>query len=665
MKLQYIMFIVLCGWLILFNMFAQDTLTYTVKKGDTLESIAIEVYGNLPYSESEPFDNRFRSILIFNENKKRLGLSITFEDYDWNPVVKLEPNWELIIPVCTQGYPGKPELKHMLEKEMIAVKLEIRSGNEAVQLEKIKNSTTDNVRKIIFAGNENNDYILEQVFYEKTPYPLSDGAVLPQLHSARYNFFVWQIIEHPDAKKTVFLFPDTGINLDGAVSKLLIMNEIADANYNKQLVVLLELLDNVNDKNLISRFYDLRGKKTDCDFSRIVSSPCAETSNNEKTRAAMSCSMALFYQNSAIKVSGAEDSNEIEEYVDRKGGVEKEIEENYRKYRQAQLKEFYEFYYLRTELFLRRIEDDIIDSALKRGITDAKRASQINSLQLEFARLFLSEEYLDILLAKYEDKRIEKILSAIDEICGSHTITRYNLYKQDIMQSWETHASAEVLKQLDDYKQKLLREGKAELLLKRDEIIAGSFAALEDGAVGICELGVDHVYNQIELCMMNKEYNLVVFYHPGINALDRNYPQAQNPQMHEQVMAQNRLADSYFNELKLPDGFEAATEAEVKQLRFLREKYILFRALPVENDILNQKKSVIEIRRIPSQGELVRLATSAADGTISQAYYFFPKKNNEESDKSYAELFSATDITEQGKKLLRKFTELSNAAKDL
>lgn len=255
---------------------------YISKEGDTFEKIAIDVYSKLPNSEAVSFNNRYRGILIYEENKDSVDLTIKFREYDQDPIIVIKPGEKLKIPIHEDEYPTVQELRARIDREVEAAKGSIKTKNTAISLQKISDETSDEIIKVTLSMDERGEPLLEEAVFAKVPYVLTDGTFLLQSHPSEQDIFVWQIIENKQAGKTIFLFPDTYSHLRGSYRKFGIMNEIARENSDRSISIFLESIDDREDSELMDKLHKQREHHNEYDFLKILTTPSVYPNDPKK-----------------------------------------------------------------------------------------------------------------------------------------------------------------------------------------------------------------------------------------------------------------------------------------------------------------------------------------------------------------------------------------------
>lgn len=650
------------------SLFAQDKKdVYTIKYGDTLQYIARNYYYKQSKNEPIKLDNTFRWLLIYKENKDQLNFKITFRDFGWNPIVIIEPNQSISIPIYEGNFPSPSELKNMIYEEMKNSKLEIKRKYEAPELQKKESVEDYEIKEITFIKDASGNLTKESITYNIRPYILKDGTALPNSCNIDFDIFVWKIIEHPTADKTVIIFPDTYKDFVCGFKRLLAMKSIADANKEKNISVLLEATDSKNDSLNINKFYELRKYNKFFNFSRIISEPFGYYRNTKEKRVAMNPSIALFYLDDRIDVVGAEDESQINEFLKNEKELKKKFSQNYKKYEDDILKEFNDYHKKENKIFIKRIEDSIIKSTEENNIIDEEMIFQINKLQVNFAKLFLSINFLNILLEKHSEKSVINVLKSIDELCESDTFKIYTSYKKNIMINRKKLVPYEPEKKLHKYKKYLLNTLNNELFVSRDEFISNSFDSLKTNSIGICELGIGHIYNQIALCEEKKGYNLVIYHHPSLRYDLLNYSSPQNPEEHRILFDKYRLDQQYFSDLIIPDYFENQynTNKELKSL--IDKEFIIFKQTDFSftDNLLKEKMLRIHIKKVSNIGKITRISKLYDKKNIEVKFCFIPEKYIEESEEEIETIFPPEIIGEEESKTLIKIREIEKAIKNL
>jgi hypothetical protein len=643
---------------------------YTSREDDTFEKIAIRVYSKLPDSETPPTNNRYRGFLIYEENKDSIELEIGFRDYDEDPVVAIMPGETLRIPIYEHGYPTIRELKARIDEELKTVKANIRAQKEAISLRKISDTKTDEIRNIILSFDENGDLLLEDAAFVQIPYILTDGTVLTQSQPWEQELFVWRLIENNQAGKTILLFPNAHSSFRGSYRRFAIMSELALENREKSINIFLESMDDAVDREILDKFREQRELRKDNDYFRILTTPVAHSKDERSRRAAMSASMALYYQNPSTKLKGLEDREELRSFLK---AAENEIrtrtDEEYEKYR-AEIADHYNKYYtLQSDLFLSELEASIVNAVKKNRITDNNRVKSINDLQLEFARLFVEEGALSFFFGNNDDERKKNIFLSIDTLCGSNTAGIYLSFKKEITaqkHEEEGRLSSGLETLAEELKEILMAELDSKLMEKRDEIISDAFASLPDGSVGILELDVGRVQNQLTLAMRKENYNLIVYYHPLLNDSKKDYSHPQDPEEHKEVLDRFVNSEDFYEGLIIPVEFESRYDSDENARRWINQAYAISRYTGhyYDDQYLGVGRILVSTSILDGLGSILRVSRLEGAKPIDRCY-FVPGSNGRDRSKYIEEMVKKESLDDTEKKILLKYAKVQEAAMDL
>lgn len=270
------------------------------------------------------------------------------------------------------------------------------------------------------------------------------------------------------------------------------------------------------------------------------------------------------------------------------------------------------------------------------------------------------------MLLKYEDNRVEDILAAIDQICGSNTTALYRSYKTDIILSRKQMVSSELDAIPLDYKQYLNTDLNSKALAKYNSVIAEVFASLPDGSIGICELGLEHIYHQLSLCLEKGTYNLVVYHHPSLKSVAIDYAEPQDPQEHKEQLDKYIIDNTYFDDLIIPTIFKTTYENDSNNRELIQRAFLLFknRDFSLQDITLQNGQSTIYFKDVTNIGGLLRLARYN-DNTLTIKYLFVPGNTVEQINKNLEKFVTEEGSNAQEKKLLLRFTQVIDAGKDI
>jgi hypothetical protein len=630
--------------------------TYFVKPGDTLEGIAVAVYSALPGKEPVDADNAARAYLIYQVNRERLKLTMVAADYGTDPSYPVEPDMELLIPIQA-SYPNPSSLAALARKELVNLKAREKKASESVKVRDTEGKRTDEITEAVFSLDFNGSLSLSRVDYARPPYLMSDGTVLPPGDSGGLDLYVWQVLEHANAKKTVVIFPDSGRSPGAAYGKFEWMQWIADPNPGKQTAVMLESIDPDRDGNLLGEFGKIKDNHPRFDAFKALSIPVG-----------LNPSMAFFYLRPGTLCLGLEDKDILGRFTERRAFVAKQVEDEFDRYRKRTLGDFYRFFPVHTELLVAKLENDIRKSvrAKKPG---REAAELVNGLEREFAALYLDPGFLDMVLARYGDDRIPKVLNAIDGILACHTAVTFEEYRKTVAALRDEFIAPETVQLLKEYRDTRTRDLNRQLYLERDQAIAVRFAALPENTLAFCELGLGHIYNQISLCLEKKNYNLVVFYHPALAFDASAAPEpvaAQDPDTHARVLLANPLSAGYFNGLTIPPSFRETYESDAGTRLKIDTAYALLKDgdFSAQDGLMGDRKCFIDARYMPGTGVLLRLHTMDGD-TPAVRHYFINGASAAEQASNMEKLAADGSVPERDRQLLALFAQLYLAGRNL
>ena len=121
-----------------------------------------------------------------------------------------------------------------------------RDMEESVLFERMPGSTLDSLDRVEFRVVDDR-IVLGDVWFERRPYDLSDGLLLPQTGQYESELYVRQIIEHPLAKATVVVYPGESTDRSTTISRFLSFVELSQLNEGRSLTVASEFEDGVPD----------------------------------------------------------------------------------------------------------------------------------------------------------------------------------------------------------------------------------------------------------------------------------------------------------------------------------------------------------------------------------------------------------------------------------
>ncbi|MBN1410580.1 MAG: hypothetical protein JW969_07020 [Spirochaetales bacterium] len=644
---KYISIICAIAFLLVFAGYGED-ISYIVKPGDTLEDIAVDVYKNLPESETPATANAFRAHLIYRENKGLLGLEMLPTGYTDIPRYTIEPGMELAIPV-KDTYPPPTQLKALIDKDLFDAKMRIKKEMEAMEMQGVSQEKTGQIREMVFSRDFNDQVTLVRMIHANPAYVLTDKTAIPAGETREVDLYVWKIIQNEEAKKTIVIFPDTRTFSDAGYKKLLIMEQIAGENPEKNQSVLLESFDNEADRKILEQFQSLQNGKLQFDARKVL---------NARTKGIqdMLPSMAWYYRNPGTGCLGIENSAMVKAYRERAADLDRRIEKEYEAYRKEILKDFYRLYKAHTDLMILQLEGNIQESFNRNRFSNPDVIKAVNRLQRDFALLYLKPDFLDHVLAEYTDKRIDKILTLLDKLLGARTKTLFMEFRDKIHALETEYISPEVSARLKQYKRDLTRKLKHDLIIERDTAIAGAFSSLEDGTLGICELGLEHIQNQIDLCRDKKSYNLVIFHHPDLKDDSKDagtgLVPGQDPARHLELM-ESFPAPSLVQGSLVSYDLTGTEETSIEQAytRFSSGDY------SYQYEQIENRRIFVNLRQVPENGALLRLCYKDND-SITAKFFFVPGKTPERQYTNIGKLLDECPLPLLETRVLSLFKEV-------
>jgi len=313
-----------------------ETKSHTIKEYDTLESIAYSEYKDLVSDNENEVDTIKRWILIYNENKENLSpaffkgfysKNFRIEIYDFNtdifdfnidPFVPLEVGQIIEIPI----YKEYPSVK-LLDIDINKIRFEAYNNtiNKYMDSSFYKQSMDNAIPiKIVYELDENGS-LKEVNRINSTELILTDGTLLPSTSLIDFNLYPYKIVQNAEAKKTVFLLPEHHIDIgNNRYLKFLLIQAIADANFSRTPVVLLESMDNEVHKTFFNEYKILRNDiqnltdKIDI-FKGLTSGYNFFDKDNLFARAGINPTMAFYYYNNNCQVLGAEEQSLVDNQV--------------------------------------------------------------------------------------------------------------------------------------------------------------------------------------------------------------------------------------------------------------------------------------------------------------------------------------------------------------
>jgi hypothetical protein len=641
--------------------------TYKVKTHDTLPGIAINFYSKKPFSEKDVEQNMYRWILIFNENRERLGLKIEFRSFGWDPVVYIEPGQDILIPVMDEMYPEPVKLENMIYEEMVKTKGNLRSSLEDPDVVIYKNKRGETVREIVLSEDGSGDLAIKDIIYDRQYNKLTDNTVVPYAPDSEFEIYSYKTIQDVSADKTIFIFPDLHTDYQVGFSRYMTMSMIEELNSGKNIFVLLESTDRTSDRVLINDFYDIRKKKIEYDISKALTEPFAAFRGTDNMRPGIIPSMALFYENDNINVIGSENRSSLEDYIKSEKLISKEIEQKYFEYRKALLGEFYLYHKKETEKLILNIENSIMLASQENKINDISKIYELNRLQENFARIYLGEDFYEVSLSGLLEKNLADILISIDNLCGANTLKTFLAYREMVRTKRAELVKPGTDKDIYEHKKIIEQEIYDRFLLARDMEISETMASLPENSIGIFELGTAHINNQIRLCKEKKNYNLVIFHHPALNYELLSYAFTQKPKEHLLLMNKYSLKSDSFSGLIMPDDFRNEYESNAELRYRINENFMKIKEtyLSYIDESIRLNEIGIYILKLNNTGDIIRLVKKNENNEIELRYFFIPGNTVDEKNNSILSLMDNNAVSEKEKKVLGSFIDISKAEQNL
>ncbi len=301
---------------------------YKVKQGDSLVKISEKFYLNGSNNNDGKISKKW--ILIYDTNKNTLP-KIEITGFNLDAYVKLNIGQELRIPPIsinqTQKVINETLNRHL--KKAIEQHYEQYLANN--YKEEIKNHKTP--LEFIYSENKSGKLKINKEFYG-SDIKLTDGTIIPSTCINDYNLFPYRIIQNPDAKKTIFIFPESHTDFgSNRYDKYLLLNSIADYNNIKNFHVFLESMDSEFDKERYFDNYEKLKNKIDSSIIPIKKFDilCSEYKSfrdSSKFRAAINPSMLFFYTKKTCTISGSEKYSSIKKFEDELNNLFKNIKTN-------------------------------------------------------------------------------------------------------------------------------------------------------------------------------------------------------------------------------------------------------------------------------------------------------------------------------------------------
>ena len=644
--------------------------SYSSRKDEPLEEIAVRVYSELPNSESDPEDNRYRGILIFKENRDAVDWTVKAGDSDQRPSLYVGKGETLKIPIYEEGYPSIPELQAMIAAEIAAFKKNKRISNEAVALKKISNEITSEIETVVLTMDQTGEPRLKEALFERVPYVLTDGTILPQSPPHELDRYVRRIIESNQARKTIFLFPENYADHSVSYRELGIMHELALANKEKHLFIVLESIDDNQDNDTIGALYALRNPERDYAFFDILTRSSAHRFNAANQRPAMKPSMALFYQLPSAEIMGLEDRQGLQSYF---GAGVKEVnvrtDSEFEEY-EAQIANHCRSYYaLQADLFLRKLEDSIVGAVKRNNLSDNNRIKNINDLQLEFARLFVNQGARTFFEGVEDERQKAIIFSSIDELCGAETLSLYLNFKKEfkLKIEEEKHLLGKLENLQKKWRDSLVAALELELVKKRSEKISDVFSSLPDGSVGVVELTADGIDDQMAWALRKRDYNLVVYSNPLQVENHKPATRPPDPAEHEKLMKENIVPADFYKGLFIPSDFKGRYETDWRARSLIHQIYALSKSggCHYENRLKDEQEIVINSKNVEDLGCILRVAWLDEKKKIAVKHLFIPGTTARERSLYIEEMVRTEKLGELDVKVLLKFAKVLESSKDL
>jgi hypothetical protein len=637
-----------------------EPLVYTVKPGDTLESVAALVYAALPGAEANPADNRFRGALLFLGNRDRLSLSLQFHGDDWEPVVALPAGREIEIPTPADGYQTPAALQALMSVEIEKAKRAVRAQNEALAPQTVEKQ--DRIETMILQEEPGGSLSLSRVAYKKKPRLLTDGAALPPA-DVHGDLFVRRVIENPGAEKTIFIFPTTYDGNKNGFAVYGVLCDIAAQNPGRS-VVLLEGVDAVADRAVLDTVNALPARFPNLDPTAVLAAIDPRLPSSAEQRPLVAPSVALAGLGVATAARGLEDNAAFNNYRSRLGRLASEADRAFREFRGTAQKVFLAFYDPLTERFIRELEESILGAAQKRRIRDAATAAAINARQREFARLYVRDDFFGTELSP-NDRAVRAVLLDLDILCGSSGSALYDAYTADVKRAWRKNTDPDTEARLKTFRDTYIKDARRELTGQRSAFIAASFSSLTPGAVGIAELNVALVADQIDLCLAKKSYNLVVYYHPDLDLADTRTPAPVDPALLGDLFGRSRSPGPLPADIVLPPGYVPAVDWPRAAAALIREKFLRWRTAPAAAQDIGKGQASLAIEEIAGAGMLLKITGRGNNDTLFTHYYFIPGTTDAQRKETALALITSGTVSGLERSVLENAFNIMAASKNL
>ena len=532
-----------------------------------------------------------------------------------------------------------------------------RSIHESVVFDKLGNRRTDAVYRMEFSLGTGRP-VFEGADHFGTGYVLTDGTYITQNRSSGSRIFVSQVFEHRNAMKTVVLVPAIYTDLDGSYEKFLIFQDLVSRNPEKSVFVLLEGVDSGSPR--IDEFVAIRAHTPKIDFYHAVTAPFAYHVGLDTYRAAISPSMALFYDNTEVMLRGLAETGALAPYPESRRDEERERIISEKEKIANGLSEVSEaFNSAQVYKLAVKLEHAITAAVNEIGKPDREIVERINALQIELAEGLLAPDIATQVFEGY-DQNLRALAASIDGLCDAGAVEEYERFIRAI-----SDFRAVVLEIEAGSMQRIgfaEADGPSadEVSSRSSLLISEAFSGLPEGSLAICELSADRIDEQILHCLKQADYNLVLFNLPYREAHLEQVRHAQDPAEHK-ISPGLTFPLSEPPEIHLPPGFSRTVEANARVRQLLLRKLSIFRYAYRESDrLLDGDRVLIHYFNIPDLGGIVR-TTTVDDGEIRDLYFFLPGRELEDQIRSVKESYQDEAIPELSRLILEKWAQMTRA----
>ncbi len=643
---------------------------YECKPGDSLASIAEELYSSLDNSEHNPEDNSYRSVLILRTNRDLFPDILVYTSLKTNSPIYPGKDVILKIPVYNDRYPTKEMLFDLVIYEKKYYTDKIRNKYEYYPVRKQEDMVNSRILYAVFSFDDKNDALYEEAEFYHSNYILPDNTAIPGQPRNEKDIFVWKINESPQNSKTVFLFADDLQLPDLSLSGLNLVNSIFRYNSSKKGFLLLPRNYYRDYEPYLNEIYSIISENYP-DFGKILENRIIAVDKEDTLYLDISPVFLYSQFNQNAEPVFLYDSNEFHQRLDslyeESQAEQKTIFSDYSDEKQKLDRIFEDYVKDQTKLYITDTEKEIINSYGKLNRKDEVILSEINRLQINFADIYKKSSGL--IFSNENENPVTAILKKIDSVFLSSTLGIYKSYLEKISNQY--NSNRESLAKNEKRFSENIRQSNTRLSAQMERLydleLKKTLNLLPENSFAVYETDSGKILDLLNDIDQENSFNIVIYFSPVFDREIRNRIIEFTDITLPEVISFDDfiLPENYFDDIIYPENY-TEENYEDKTVRQIRYGFYFLKNLKSFRDYPSVSADNVCIceYKLTGTGSIYRICQGLQDNKSVTSFLFVPGEDYPSRNTIIENNFSGI-LSSKTVKALLKFNIINETLEDI